>query len=161
MQTIASSDPAFTLAGGHTFKMSYNVNTNGVTKMPITYVCAQCHGNINTFNFPVADYDGDGVIEGVQTEVQNLLNKLSTLLPPKVYQANPANYMADGLVKTSVTTYTNMPAKFLQAAYNWQFVSNDGSLGIHNCAVHRGPAQGFHRQPDWRCHRPVACLTPG
>jgi hypothetical protein len=132
MQTIASSDPAFTLAGGHTFKMSY-INTNG-TKMPITYVCAQCHGNINTFNFPVADYDGDGVIEGVQTEVQNLLNKLSTLLPPKVYQANPANYMADGLVKTSVTTYTNMPAKFLQAAYNWQFVANDGSLGIHNLA---------------------------
>ncbi len=131
MQPIASTDPAFTLAGGHTFKMSY-INTNGV-ETPITYVCTQCHGNINTFNFPVADYDGNGVIEGVQTEVQNLLNKLSTLFPPKGYQANPANYVADGLVK-SPSTQTNWPAKFLKAAYNWQFVANDGSLGIHNAA---------------------------
>jgi nitrate reductase cytochrome c-type subunit len=132
MQTIASTDPAFTLAGGHTFKMYYTNSAGAFT--PVTYVCAQCHGNISTFNFPVADYDGDGVIEGVQTEVQNLLNKLSTLLPPKVYQSNPANYMADGLVKTSVSTYTNMPTKFLQAAYNWTFVQEDGSLGIHNMA---------------------------
>lgn len=131
MQTVASTDPAFTLAGGHTTKMSY-VNTNGV-KVPVTYVCAQCHGNINTFNFPVADYDGDGVIEGVQDEVQGLLNKLTTLLPPSGYQANPAKYVADGKVKTP-STQTNWPAKFLQAAYNYQFVSNDGSKGIHNLA---------------------------
>ena len=42
--------------------------------------------------------------------------------------------MADGKVKTSISTYTNMPAKFLNAAYNWQFVETDGSLGIHNAA---------------------------
>lgn len=125
MQTIASTDPAFTLAGGHTTKMSYTNNLGVVT--PVTAVCVQCHGNINTFNFPVADYDGDGVVEGVQTEVRNLLNKLTTLLPN-------SSGVVDGSVKTSLSVKTNWPAKYLQAAYNWQFVSNDGSLGVHNLA---------------------------
>src|ERR1017187_9621475 len=60
-----------------------------------------------------------------------LLNKLSALLPPSGYQANANNYVADGLVK-SPSSQTNWPAKFLQASYNWQFVSMDGSLGVHN-----------------------------
>ena len=134
MQSIASTDPAFTLAGGHTTKMSY-VNSQG-TEVDVTYVCTQCHGNISTFNFPVADYDGDGVIEGVQTEIQHLLDKLSTLLPPAGYQANPANYIPDGLVKTINYRWgaVNMPAKYLEAGYNYQFVANDGSLGVHNLA---------------------------
>jgi len=133
MQTVASTDPAFLQAGGHTMEMSYNVVTNGVTnKVDQVAVCIQCHGpSLTSFNFPVQDYDGDGIIEGVQTEVQNLLNKLSTLLPPSGYQANVANYVADGLVK-SPSSQTNWPAKFLNAAYNWQFVNNDGSYGIHN-----------------------------
>ncbi len=131
MQTIASTDPAFTLAGGHTTKMSYT-NSQGV-KIAVAYVCTQCHGNITNFNFPVADYIGAGVIQGGQTQVQSLLNTLSTLLPPSGYQANAANYIPDGKVK-SPSTQTNWPAKYLQAAYNWQFVNNDGSLGVHNMA---------------------------
>jgi nitrate reductase cytochrome c-type subunit len=130
MQVIASTDPAFTLAGGHTFKMSY-VNTNGVT-VPVTYVCAQCHGTITNFDMLVPDYAGVGQTLGIQTQVQLLLNKLSTLLPPKVYQSNPAKYVADGLVKTSYASYTNMPLKFLKAAYNYQFVTMDNSYGVHN-----------------------------
>jgi hypothetical protein len=131
MQPVAATDPAFLKAGGHTFKMSYT-NSLGVLT-PLTTVCVQCHGNKAniTFDFPVQDYNGDGVIEGVQTEVHHLLDKLSTLMPPKVYQANPANYVADGLVK-SPSSYTNMPAKFLNAYYNWQFVTMDNSFGIHN-----------------------------
>jgi hypothetical protein len=35
-------------------------------------------------------------------------------------------------VKTSVSVKTNWPAKFLKGAYNWQFVSMDGSKGVHN-----------------------------
>jgi hypothetical protein len=133
MQVIASTDPAFTKAGGHTFKMSYNVTNNGVVaKVPVAYVCMQCHGNVNSFDIPAPDYVGVGYSQGIQTQVQQLLNKLSTLYPPAVYQANPANYVADGKVKTSLSTYTNMPAKFLNAAYNFQFVSMDGSLGVHN-----------------------------
>jgi hypothetical protein len=124
MQPIASTDPAFTLAGGHSTKMSYT-NSLGA-RVCVTYVCNQCHGAITNFNFPVADYNGDGVIEGVQTEVQHLLDKLSTLLPN-------TNYVVDGLVKSPSPT-TNWASKYLNAAYNWQFVNNDGSLGVHNAA---------------------------
>jgi hypothetical protein len=133
MQTVASTDPAFLNAGGHTFNMSYTVVTNGVTNtFDKVDVCVQCHGPISSFNFLCEDFEGIGVIEGPQTAVQNLLNKLSTLLPNSTYQANGNNYVADGLVKTSISVKTNWPAKFLMAAYNWQFVSNDGSLGVHN-----------------------------
>ena len=111
-------------------------HTNGVTLVTNAYdkvdVCVQCHGPITSFNMPVEDYNGDGVIEGVQTEVQHLLDKLSTLLPNSTYQANSNNYVADGLVKTSVSFKTNWPPKFLKAGYNWQFVASDGSLGVHN-----------------------------
>jgi hypothetical protein len=135
MQVVASTSPAFLQAGGHTFKMSYNATNNGVvTEIPLTAVCAQCHGDKAnaSFDFPVLDYNNDGIIEGVQTEVQHLLDKLSTLLPPGTYQANANNYVADGKIKTSTTTFTNMPQKFLNAVYNFQFVTFDGSKGIHN-----------------------------
>jgi hypothetical protein len=126
---VTNANPAFTKAGGHTFKMSYT-NSLGA-KIPVANVCNQCHGAVTNFDFPVADYDGDGVVEGVQTEVHHLLDRLSTLLPPGTYQANVANYVADGLVK-SPKAYTNMPAKFLKAIYNYQFVNMDNSFGIHN-----------------------------
>jgi hypothetical protein len=135
MQAVASTDAAFLKAGDHTFKISYLVTNNSVvTEVPMTAACAQCHGKLDDFNFPTADYNGDGVIEGVQTEVQHLLDKLSTLLPPSGYQSNPNNYAGDGKVKTSASFYTNMPAKFLKAGYNFQFVTADGSLGVHNAA---------------------------
>ena len=130
MQVIASTDPAFTKAGGHTFKMSY-VNTNGV-KVPVAYVCTQCHGSVTDFDIPAPDYVGVGYSQGIQTQVHQLLNKLSTFYPPSGYQANPANYVADGKVKSSLSTYTNMPQKFLNAAYNFQFVAMDNSFGVHN-----------------------------
>jgi hypothetical protein len=126
MQTVNLGDPAFLKSGGHTFQMSYTVVTNGVTTtVDKTDACVQCHGPIEDFNMPRQDYDGDGVIDGVQVEVQHLLNKLSTLLPN-------TNGVVDGTVKTSLSVKTNWAAKYLNGAYNWQFVNNDGSKGIHN-----------------------------
>src|SRR5208337_2111001 len=81
---------------------------------------------------PAPDYVGVGYSQGIQTQVQQLLNKLSTLLPTSTYQANANNYVAAGVVQSSITTQTNWPMPYLQAAYNWQFVSMDGSLGVHN-----------------------------
>ncbi|MGH7992733.1 MAG: hypothetical protein ACREDQ_04400, partial [Limisphaerales bacterium] len=89
--------------------------------------CQQCHGpTVTSFDFSLQDYNGDGVIQGVQTEVQSLLNKLSTWLPN-------TNGVVDGLVKTPSPT-SSWTAPQLEADYNWQFVNNDGSLGIHNTA---------------------------
>jgi hypothetical protein len=132
MQTVASTDPAFTKAGGHTFSMTYNVVSGGVTNtVDKVDVCVQCHGAITSFDMVRSDYDRDGVIQGVQTEVQNLLNQLSRLMPNSTYRAD-GNYVADGLVKSSISAKTNWPAKFLQAGWNFQLVANDLSKGVHN-----------------------------
>jgi hypothetical protein len=132
MQTIAASDPGVLLSGGHTFEMSYNLVTNGVTnKIDQVGVCNQCHGGITTFNFPVEDYANVGQVLGVQTEVQILLNQLSTLLPNK-------SGVIDGSVKTSLSVTTNWTQAELMAAYNWQFVNNDGSMGVHNAPYATG-----------------------
>jgi hypothetical protein len=131
MQTVVSTDPAFTKAGGHTFSMTYS-NASGVVVDKVD-VCVKCHGSIDSFDMVKVDYNGDGIIEGVQTEVTKLYNKLSTLFPNSTYQSNPANYIADGVVK-SPSVKTNWPAKFLQAAWNYQLVVNDLSKGVHNAA---------------------------
>ena len=86
--------------------------------------CQTCHGpDITTFDFPLFDYIGNGgPIQGVQTEVQTLLNDLSTMLPP------------NNSVKTSLSIDSTWNQHQLEAAYNWLFVTNDGSKGIHNTA---------------------------
>jgi predicted CXXCH cytochrome family protein len=127
MQSVATTDPAFAQAGGHTFHMTYNVVTNGITNtLDKVDVCVQCHGPITSFDMVKQDYNGDGITEGVQTEVQHLLDGLSQLLP------NSSGVM-DGLVK-SPSAKTNYSQQFLKAIYNWTFVSMDGSLGVHNAS---------------------------
>ena len=98
----------------------------GTAKIPaeeMVGACQTCHGaDISTFNFPLLDYDGDGVIDGVQTEVQHLLNNLAVLLPPV------------GQAKSDITIDSTWTKTQLEAAYNYRFVQRDGSLGIHNVA---------------------------
>ena len=66
--------------------------------------------------------------------MQNLFNQLSKLLPNSTYRAD-GNYVADGLVKTSISAKTNWQTKFLNAGWNWQqFVNVEGSHGIHNAS---------------------------
>jgi len=131
MQPVAPDHPAFTKAGGHTYSMTYPVISGGATNIvDLVDTCVKCHGPIEEFNFARKDYDGDGTIDGVQTEVQHLLENLSRLLPNSTYRAD-GNYVADGLIKTP-SVKTNWPTKFLQAAWNWQFVNVEGSKGIHN-----------------------------
>ncbi len=121
MQTTATTDAAFLKAGGHTFLPSFT--PAGKAKIELVGACQGCHGKeISTFNFPLFDYNDDGVIEGVQTEVQHMLDQLSTMLPP------------DNKVKTSLTIDSTWTRPQLEAAYNWQFVNNDGSKGVHNTA---------------------------
>jgi hypothetical protein len=131
MQPVATTHPAFGQAGGHTYSMTYKVVNAGVTNtVDLVDVCVKCHGSISGFDFARKDYNGDGVIEGVQTEVKKLLDKLSTMLPNSTYRAD-GNYVADGLVK-SPSVKTNWQTKFLNAAWNWQFVDVEGSMGVHN-----------------------------
>jgi hypothetical protein len=122
MQATATTDAAFLKAGGHTFKTDFTP-ADSTTPVQLVGACQNCHGpEITTFDFPLFDYNGDGKIEGVQTEVQRLLDTLSAMLPPA------------GQAKTSLTIDSTWTQPQLEAAYNWLFVTNDGSKGIHNTA---------------------------
>lgn len=121
MQDVAIGAPGFLAVGGHTFKPS--LTQDGKPKLELVAACQNCHGkDMTTFNMARIDYNGDGTIEGVQTEVQKLLDQLSTMLPP------------NNNVKSSLTIDSTWTRAQLEAGYNWQFVNNDGSRGIHNTA---------------------------
>jgi hypothetical protein len=66
------------------------------------------------------DYDGNGIVEGVQTEVTGLLGKLAFLLPPV------------GTAKGDIDISSSWSKQQLRAAYNYRFVQEDGSFGVHN-----------------------------
>ncbi len=121
MQPVDATDPALTHVGGHTFKTSWDDGT--YPRVEMVTACQECHGkHLSEFNFRLLDYDGDGVIDGVQTEVQHLLDKLALMLPP------------EGQAKSSLSIDSTWTQPQLTAAYNWLFVVNDGSKGIHNTA---------------------------
>lgn len=68
------------------------------------------------------DFDGDGVTEGVQTEIEDLLDSLGNLLEDA------------GLVNSSHSPITNVvaEAEMAGALYNFIFVEEDRSEGVHN-----------------------------
>jgi hypothetical protein len=117
MQNDASTNATYLHAGGHTFSMSYDTGTNTIDHVD---ACVQCHGPMESFAMYRQDYDGNGVIDDVQTEVKGLLNRLGLLLPPV------------GVPKNSLNITTNWTKPQLRAAYNYQFVLEDKSFGIHN-----------------------------
>lgn len=110
--------------GVHTFSLSWTDPT-GTTNVDLTETCVKCHGEIEDFDFGGEDYDRDGVVEGVQSEIQGLLNSVAMLLP---YPDT------NGVYGT-----TNMPApksywslSQRRAAWNYLYVWEDRSLGVHN-----------------------------
>lgn len=120
MQEAHAGSPGFLHAGGHTFSMSYDGGTPDVMTDDVHMVeaCAECHGELHSFDFPRDDYDGDGSLEGAQTEVKHLLDQLGTLLPP--------------IGSPSVIISTNYTRQQARALWNYKFVEEDGSHGVHN-----------------------------
>lgn len=120
MQDVDSGNPAKGFAGGHTFKPHWDGGTAGDASddVQLTQSCVNCHGEIGSFDFPRKDYDGDGTIEGVQTEVKGLLHELAMYLPP--------------LNDPEVSVTASYTSSQLKAAYNYKFVEEDKSYGIHN-----------------------------
>jgi hypothetical protein len=96
--------------------------------IPKVAACEPCHGVIASFrDIPASgDFDGNGTIEGLQDEVEGLLDLLETAL------------VAGGLDTTGVGTADalgdTLRSTLLQreAGWNWVFVEDDKSLGIHN-----------------------------
>ena len=102
--------------GGHSWNMSY-----APTGYDHTVGCKNCHGSSKTHfsDWQAAmDYDGNGKVEDVQTEVHGCLTKLALALP----------HNADGTIAYAQITNQNQ----MRAYWNYQLISNDGSFGIHN-----------------------------
>ncbi len=107
------------LVGSHTWKMSQDSVDN-------VAACADCHGNFGP-NFSdklcyingTADLDGNGVAEGLQIEIEGLLEQLKARLPQD----------ANGNVVVNDSSVTLTQA---QAAYDYLMVEEDRSLGVHN-----------------------------
>jgi hypothetical protein len=99
------------------------VNSLGATvDYDNTQGCVSCHGASKTkfTDWQAAmDYDGNGLVEDVQTEVKGCLAKVVALLP------NNATH--DTIDWTKITTLTQK-----KAYWNYQLIKNDGSYGMHN-----------------------------
>ncbi|MFC1755333.1 carboxypeptidase regulatory-like domain-containing protein [Thermoproteota archaeon] len=107
--------------GDHSWSM---VASDGTEKIE---TCMQtfCHsaGTITTFNkISRSDFDGDGTIEGVGTEIEGLLEQLREVLPKK----------EDGTLYTSGFNNAGLTVLELEAYWNYNVINNDGSNGIHN-----------------------------
>jgi hypothetical protein len=121
LQDVAATDPGFLHVGGHTFKPGWD---NGTPEDPsddihLTHACSECHGEIEGFDsIQRQDYDGNGIVEGTQTEIKGLLHQLALLLPP---YGSPT--------VTPSNAYTKAERG---ALWNYKMVEEDGSFGIHN-----------------------------
>jgi len=123
------STNALNHVGGHTFRIGWDGGTTNTTAddIHLTEACAGCHGELENFNFGGEDYDQDGVVEGVQQEVSDMLYELAMLLPPV---GQPV--VSNSLIFTASVPTTGQGLRIRQAAYNYEVVSYDGSLGVHN-----------------------------
>ncbi len=90
--------------------------------------CTTCHPGATGFDaikLYNTDYDGNGKVEGVQTEVKGLLARLKAKLPLDPLTGEVTNSMKDSLL------VKNKPA-VIQAIWNYFLVMNDASKGVHN-----------------------------
>lgn len=106
--------------GGHTFSM---VSLSGEDNVA---ACSNCHGNFGPefadkkfYMNGSADLDKNGVAEGLQIEVEGLMEQLAVLLPPA----------GDPAIATIDSTWTLDQAG---ALYNYRQIEEDRSMGIHN-----------------------------
>jgi hypothetical protein len=122
--------------GGHSFRIAgevhenHKVNTAGCTT-------SGCHGSIDQvkgthfFDKKAAqDYDGDGKLETVQEEVQGLLEKFVNDKGSGLFQTMKEP-MYDQKRKF-INTKTQYPVEAVAALYNYKFVLEDRSNGVHN-----------------------------
>jgi hypothetical protein len=94
----------------------------------IVTACRDCHGShVESFEDIMAfsDYDQDGTIEPVKLEIQGLLDRLRAWLPKDSTTGEPCNMMYDSL------KVKNRP-DYVQGIWNYYFVKNDKSMGMHN-----------------------------
>jgi predicted CXXCH cytochrome family protein len=92
--------------------------------------CVQCHGPITSFDAIRAPYDFDrnGLIEGVETEIHGMLNVLKSRLP---LGADGEPIGGSTVTAADSARIVNRP-DLVRGIWTYYFVRNDGSYGMHN-----------------------------
>jgi len=120
---VVSSHGALSLisVGGHSWNMETQYSNTAIQNVA---ACASCHKDLTTFNRKAGgDYDGNGKVEGVQTEIDGLLKLVADKLPKD----------DKGAILSSITK-DNTTEVQRQALWNYSVIANDGSRGVHNTA---------------------------
>ncbi len=132
--TPAAGSPGSNKVGEHTFAVKWDGGTPDDPSDDVenVAVCQNCHGPINSFEeiMAKADWDEDGTIEATMAEVEGLLEKLGNLLPPAGPSVAISKADYDWTGKTPEEAARRKA--LLKAAFNYQFVEEDGSKGVHN-----------------------------
>ena len=107
---------------------SISGKVTGHTFEPNVEACGRCHGAISDFDDIMAleDFDGDGAVEGVQSEVQGLMDLLETALVANGLDTTGTDLLG-ALGDTSTSTIV-----LREAGYNWAYIHDDKSKGVHN-----------------------------
>ena len=126
------------LVGDHSFSVANQYTTGNVTsEVQDVAACNQCHTEpVTTFDFKsvnARDYDGDGVIAGIQTETQGLLDEVRALLTSQgvLSGPNPTSGLIE-IYSAGLSANAALKDAQLQAAWNWYLIYRDHSLGVHN-----------------------------
>jgi hypothetical protein len=100
----------------------------GHTFLPTVAACENCHGVISDFDDIMAleDFDGDGNVEGIQSEVGGLLHLLEEALV-----ANGLDTTGTDILGALGDTLTSTLIQ-REAGWNYAFIEEDKSHGIHN-----------------------------
>jgi hypothetical protein len=95
--------------------------------------CDRCHAGLTTFDRNMGhDYDGNGTTDGVQTEVSGLIENLHAALEAADAQDGLSRPKGPGTPVEVSTDLSLTTASLREAAFNYNFVVKDGSLGVHN-----------------------------
>ncbi len=122
------------VVGSHTFKVSSE-------KIQNTNACVGCHRSVEVFNRPaLGDFDGDKTIEAVQDEVNGLLEVVKKAVEDRI-DGGKGGTMGESHGRVAFKGKDGkklkpeaIPDAQYIAAYNYFFVHNDKSHGIHNTA---------------------------
>ncbi len=120
--------------GGHSFRIEGEVHEAPTLNLA---GCEGCHKHLKqaqgkvVFASPAAaDYDNDGKVENIQEEVQGLYERLINTRGTGLLQTMN-NPLYDGKGKF-INNKVKYPVKVVAALYNYKFVQEDRSRGIHN-----------------------------
>jgi hypothetical protein len=97
-------------------------------------ICGRCHTGTDSFDVLAKDdYDGNGQVEGIQKEVEGLMDSLYSGIIKKINNGSFAGEKGAIVFKDSNGNIIDTVSDELYvAAYNYYLIKNDRSYGIHN-----------------------------